>query len=175
MNIGEGLVPCFLTAVIVVLVLVYDVMADGPTPPGRERVYHLTALVDLACFICFLVIFVRGGRYRGVLCLGLTALYLAVSYALYVERRANLGGPSNIGELPINLFLLAAFVILTGLGLIVSLVFGLLQWRASCPGPWQAAMKWVRPVVKWGGAVVCGVALVLFVVSVTVPFHLYWQ
>lgn len=176
-NTSRLLVPSLFVATLLVLSLSTGAIADGPTPPARERVYRLTAMADLACFICFVIVFVMGGRYRAVLCLGLTMIYLVVSQVLYQAFQAALGGPSNIGELPINLFLTAAFVLLTGLGLVASLVFGLLQLRAKRR---RARSRTVRRrsrpmrVSRRIGLATCLLLVMAFALSAFFPFRWTW-
>jgi hypothetical protein len=131
-NVGRPTGPPLLLVSLLLASLTASVMGEGPTPPARQQVYNLAAMTDGICFICFLVVFVAAGRYRAALCLTVTAVYLGASYFLYRAFKASLGlGGGNIGELPINVLLLAAFVFLTGLGLAASYLFGLIHLRES--------------------------------------------
>jgi len=169
--------PLFIVSLLV-LSLSTSVMADGPTPPARQRVYQLAGIADLVCFVCFVVVCGMGGRYRAVLCLGLTAIYLGVSYVLYEAFWAASQGGGNIGELAIVVFLLAAFALLAGLGLVSGLVFGLVQLRAGRRQVRFAAVRRrsrLRRVFRRIGLTTCLLLVVAFVLSAVCPFQWTWK
>jgi predicted membrane protein len=170
--------PLLFIVSLLVLSLSSSVMADGPTPPARQRVYNLAATTDLVCFVCFLVIFGMGGRYRAVLCLGLTAVYLGVTSVLYMAFKAAPQGGGNIGELPIVVFLLIAVAVLTGLGLTASLVFGLVQLKARPRRVRFAATRRryrLRRVLRRTGLTTCLLLIVAFALSAVCPFQWTWK